>query len=303
VSLRYPATGSLVTALRFACFEFIDGAPRRWLGNLVDWVLIITRRHVGSAGSGVAVAQFRHLSRPRRFSVWIEQVFARISSFTHNDSGKERKLDELRRIRLRQNPHKRPACFRTRAFDGRVWLTRFSHSVSNRLFTVATLPARIAVRPCFARPHREVAIFSSVTNLHSCHSGGVLHRGKVTSSSTCGSPLTSSSWVLTILFATSIATTSIQTASAQDIKTSSEPIATTANHPALLECRKRFRLKEISAQVPHQPRTMAEFCLAVEVTCKANAKNSADCNRAINQVDRQLAHARGFMSGSPQSKE
>jgi hypothetical protein len=74
-----------------------------------------------------------------------------------------------------------------------------------------------------------------------------------------------------------------------------QPLA--ASHPAVENCFKRFRLAEISAQVPHQRGAMTELCSDIEISCKADPDARSDCARAIARLDRSLASATAAMNG------
>ena len=50
------------------------------------------------------------------------------------------------------------------------------------------------------------------------------------------------------------------------------------------ECRKRFRLAEISAQVPHEPGSMQEVCMTVANSCVKGDENSKDCRLALANI-------------------
>jgi hypothetical protein len=77
---------------------------------------------------------------------------------------------------------------------------------------------------------------------------------------------------------------------------------TLAPHPALLDCQKRFRLAEISAQIPHQAQTMAEFCSSVKTACMNSGERTADCEKSISRLNRILASTMDSLERSSASR-
>jgi hypothetical protein len=77
---------------------------------------------------------------------------------------------------------------------------------------------------------------------------------------------------------------------------------TTTPHPAVAECHQRFRLAEIGAQIPHQAQTLIEFCATVATSCRQIGEKSIDCDKAVLQLDRQLASAVRSMSAASGSR-
>lgn len=67
----------------------------------------------------------------------------------------------------------------------------------------------------------------------------------------------------------------------------------------LSECQKRFRLAEIDAQQPHEPGTMKELCMTVELSCTAGEVGSSDCTKAIADIGRTISSSIGAREAKP----
>ncbi len=66
----------------------------------------------------------------------------------------------------------------------------------------------------------------------------------------------------------------------------------------LIECRSRFKMAEIRAQVPHQTKTMSEFCSTVEISCTELTDRGADCLNALARMERLLVSASNAFAGT-----
>jgi hypothetical protein len=105
-----------------------------------------------------------------------------------------------------------------------------------------------------------------------------------------------------ILLASSVGSACAQSAQAASEKVHSQLNATFVPHPALLDCQKRFRLAEISAQIPHQAQTMVEFCSSIKTACVNSGERTADCDKAISRLDRLLVSTMGSLDRSSTSR-
>jgi hypothetical protein len=105
-----------------------------------------------------------------------------------------------------------------------------------------------------------------------------------------------------ILLASSLGSACAQSALTLSEKVHPQLNPTLAPHPALLDCQKRFRLAEISAQTPHQAQTMAEFCSSVKTACMNSGERTADCEKSISRLNRLLASTMDSLERSSASR-
>jgi hypothetical protein len=80
--------------------------------------------------------------------------------------------------------------------------------------------------------------------------------------------------------------------------TAAQTTSTGASNP-LADCNKRFRLAEISAQVPHEAGTMAEACLTIATSCLVGQELTKDCRSAMDNIPTIIANAVGSRNPKP----